>query len=117
MGQNTGLAKPADAIGRAIALEIAPPLLPCRTVAGQASNTPPGTQNPRGFLIQVFGQIADRCGDLVVDGMGRPVCRVTQRNDPDRQAAALQCQDFLGNEGFRQTWITFQNKGNRGVAV
>ena len=65
--------------------------------------------------------LEDRAALLRVNEGGREyevdLRGMTQRDDPDWQAAALQRQDFLGDEGFRQARITLQDEGNRGVAV
>ena len=58
------LAKPADAVGRGIAPQVAPKFLCGRAKTRQAAGAPPTANNSRGLAPQIFRQIGHRRSDL-----------------------------------------------------
>lgn len=44
--------------------------------------------------------------------MGGPVCRMAQRDDQNFETTPLQGKDLLGDEGFGESRIAFEDKGD-----
>ena len=80
-----------------------------RALHGELARTPPRAQHPHRFAQQVLGQVQQGRPDLAMDGMDTLVRRAPHRNDLDIQAAFFERGDLLGDEGFGQSWIAFEN--------
>src|SRR3546814_6550691 len=73
---------------------------PGSRVAGAAPRPPPAAQHPQRLLVEVLRQIADRRPDFVVHRMALAVGGVAQGNQLESEAALLQSEDLLRDEGL-----------------
>ena len=110
-----GLPETAHAVGGEVALQIAPERLDraSETLLPQAPERAP--QHPHRLLVEVFRQIGDAGLDGLVHGMHGPLGRMAQGPDFQVQAALLEGQDFLGDEGFGKARIAFHDDGDAPV--
>ena len=65
--------------------------------------------------MQIFRQIMDGRFDLVMHGMAFCVGRPPERDEYQLEPRALQTEQFLRDEGFRQPRIALQNHDDLAV--
>jgi hypothetical protein len=111
--QDQRLAEPPGPVDRRIAAEIGPPAAAGGAIAREPPGAPPAAQAAERLVQDVFGQIENRRLDLPMDGMDGAVGRMAQRDDADVEAARLQPEDLLGDEGLAQPRIALEDEGDR----
>ena len=111
-GQHQGLAEAADPVGGTIAPQVRKPRGPGRAVAWRAPHPPPGAQHAQRLLIQILRQIEHGRRDLAMQRVHGGIGRVAQRHDQQRQAAALERQQLLRDEGLGQARPALDHDGD-----
>ena len=106
MRHHAGLAEAAPAVARPVAEEITQENRQQPQQARSQQGREQAARHASRLVMQIFRQVAHRRGDLMVHQMLRGVGRMAQRPDFESQAALLQSQQFLRDEGLRQARIT-----------
>ena len=112
--QHTGLSEPAPAVGCAVAREVGVEGGACLDIRRLRLGPAATLGHASGVILQIFRQIKDIGRDLAMQVMRRRVGRVAQRHDELIDAAPLETEDFLRDEGLRQARITFDDDGEAG---
>ncbi|MET3890365.1 hypothetical protein ABIE41_001441 [Bosea sp. OAE506] len=102
---HTGLAEAAQTVARAITGEVAQEDRQQPQQTGPHQRAQDAAQHPPGLLMQILRQIVYRHADLVVHQVACGIGRAPQRPDREGQAALLQAEQFLRDEGLRQARI------------
>lgn len=110
--QNHGLTKTADTIAGLVAPEILEELGKCLFEAWQFAGFPPPLYHPQWFIMQIFRQICNSCFNLIMYRMGMFVGWMAQGHKMQFETGLFQPPQFLGNKGFRQAWIAFEDYGD-----
>ena len=66
---NQGLAPAPHPVGRGVAPQIGQEFGACLGITRQAARRDPAAEDTARIVLEIFGQIAHRCGDVVVDGL------------------------------------------------
>ena len=112
--QHQRLAEAAQAVAGRVARQVPQQLRPRGAVAGAAAHPPPRGEHAERRVVQVFRQVAHGRPHFRVHRMGAVVGGAAQRHDADVEAAALQAEDLLGDEGFGQPGIALQHEDRAG---
>ena len=113
--QHQRLAEAPHPVGGRVAPQIAQPQPARRGIGRPAPHPAPGGGDPRRLLVEILRQIDHRRGDRPVQVVHRRVGRVAQRDDGQREAAALERQDLLRDEGLGQPRIALDHDRDAGA--
>ena len=106
------LAEAAHPVRRRVATNIAKPYPKSRLIPSTLARGAPAAPDPKRLAIEVFGQVRDRGGDVGVDGMDVGIRGVAKRIQMQLDPAALEGENFLGDERFGEAGIAFENEGD-----
>ena len=108
-GQHGRLSEPADAVAGRLAGEIGDEGTERGNKTAKSHRAPKSAEDATGFVTEIFRKIGEGGAYFVMDGMTAAVRRMAHGNERELKTGALEPQQLLGDEGFRQSRITLQH--------